>query len=77
VYVASANSVAGTVWDGTDSFTIYNMPETLTMTIVALSEIGGDYFSSFVPITVSNNHVENITLSPTTMAQFLVDLDNL
>ena len=31
----------------------------------------------FVPITVGANHVENITLSPTTMPQFLNDIDNL
>ncbi len=76
LHIATANSLMGTGWNGT-SFITSNIPETISVTIVALSEIGGNYFSSFTPITVSNNHVENITLSPTTTSQFLTDVNNL
>ena len=76
LHIATANSLMGTGWNGT-SFITSNIPETISVTIVALSEIGGNYFSSFTPITVSNYHVENITLSPTTTSQFLTDVNNL
>ena len=77
IHVASANSVAPTWWDMTDSFDFNSIPETTNVTIVAISEISGQYYSAIVPITVSTNHVENITLNATTLAQFETDLDNL
>ncbi len=79
IYISSANSVAPLWWDATDSFDSYlnSLPIGLDATIVAISEISGDYYSAFVPITISAGHVENITLNATTLAQFETDLDNL
>lgn len=79
IYVSSANSVAPLWWDAADSFNSYDssIPEGLNVTIVAISEISGQYYSAFVPISVVTNHIENITLNATTLAQFDTDLDNL
>jgi len=79
IHISSINSVAPLWWDAADSFDSYSnsIPEGMNITIVAISEISGQYYSSFVPITVLANHLENITLSATTLAQIQIDLDNL
>lgn len=77
LYVPSANSLAGTFWNGTDAFVFNQIPESLSVTVIALSEIEDEYFSSFSTITVTTDHTVDITLAPTTLTQFEADLENL
>ncbi len=55
----------------------YSLPIGLNVTIVAISEIGGQYYSSFTPATLTSGFNVNITLNATTLAQINTDLSNL
>lgn len=46
-------------------------------TIVALTGSDGSYRSTFTPITVTVDHEQSITLEPTTLAQYELDLQGL
>ncbi len=46
-------------------------------TIVAFSEMGGQYRSSFTPITITDDHQQTITLQPTTLTAYQTALDGL
>lgn len=61
--------------DPGNEFTSYAMPNGTNVTICALSVIDGQFYGAFVPVTVSGETTENITLSPMTEEDF-VDLMN-
>ncbi len=48
----------------------YSLPVGLTMTVVAISNVGGTYTSSFTPTVVSEGMDLSIMFTPTTLAQF-------
>ncbi|MFB0923775.1 MAG: hypothetical protein QMB65_00600 [Vicingaceae bacterium] len=73
-------SVAPAAWNSNSSnFQSYlnSLPIGEQITIVAVSDINGQMYSSFTPITLTANHSETITLSSTTALAFQADLDNL
>ena len=43
----------------------------------ALSKINGQYFSAFRTATIGNTHIENLTLTPTTIDDFKLTLGSL
>ncbi len=49
---------------------VYELPIGLSVVVVALSDIGGTYYSSFTNTTVTQDLNLPITLQPTTLAQF-------
>ena len=53
-----------------DSFLVWNLPEGLELTVIGISEVDGSYYSAFVPLTMTLDAVQDITLSPTTTADF-------
>ncbi len=55
----------------------YNLPIGMNVTIVAISEISGQYYSSFTPATLTSGFNPTITLNATTLAQINTDLSNL
>jgi len=77
--------------DGLNSacmFTSYSKPYFFTpanyelsvgqkVTIVAISKIDGQYFSAFQSVTITDNHIENLTMSPTTIDDFKLQLGSL
>ncbi len=81
LHFSDINSVLTMYGDYTNpsqqSFVSSGIPEGANITIVAISEISGNYYSAFVPTTVITNHTETLTLSPTTLTDFENDLDNL
>lgn len=81
LHVSGMNSLIGlTGWDaGSNSFVSYqnSIPEGLACTVVCLSEINGQMYSSFTPITVVTNHVEVVPMTATTNAQIISDLNAL
>ena len=52
-------------------------PLGLSVTIVALSEINGQYYSSIVPTTTTTNMIVPLTFQPTTLAAFTTAVDAL
>jgi len=73
-------SVAPLSWsNNTQNFVSYSnsLPVGSQMTIVAISEINGQYYSSFTPITLTTNHSETINLNATTLSALEIDLNNL
>ncbi len=56
---------------------IKQLPIGLKVTFVALSKINGNYFSAFQSTTIIDNHIENLTLSPTIIDDFKLQLDTL
>jgi hypothetical protein len=73
-------SVAPAWWNTTDdNFQSYqsSLPIGEQLTIVAVSEINGQMYSSFTPITLTTNHTETITMSATTSTAFENDVNNL
>lgn len=55
----------------------YELPVGQKVTIVAISEIGGQYFSAFQSAIFTDNHIENLTMSPTTIDDFKLQLGSL
>lgn len=55
----------------------YEMPVGINVTVVALAEVDGAYFSSFTDAVVTAGMNLNITLDPTTLEQFEVDAGGL
>ena len=66
------------VYNGTGSTFPYNYaPIGLQCTVVAVGTKGGKLYSSFTPITISNNQTVNFSLSPTTTDAFKSSLQQL
>lgn len=51
----------------------YEMPEGINITVVALADVDGQYYSSFSNAVVSAGMNLNIAMQPTTLAQFQAD----
>lgn len=81
IHFSTINSVLSMYGDWNDltnqTLKSGNIPEGMAVTFVCISEISGSYYSAFVPATIVTNHIETIDLSPTTLTDFLDDLDNL
>lgn len=79
LHFSSINSVAEMGYSGNNLFETYydGIPVGMQLTIVAISEINGTYYSSFTPITMSANHLETITMSPTTVLDIQNSINNL
>lgn len=60
------NSVAMAFYGG-ENFSAGSFPEGLAITVVCISEIDGNYYSAFVPVTISTNLVVPVTMNATTL----------
>jgi hypothetical protein len=49
----------------------------MAVTVVCISEISGNYYSAFVPVTVTTNIIVPITMTATTLADFEAAVANL
>lgn len=58
-------------------FTTNNIPINQSVTFVCISEIDNQYYSAFVSATTSLNHVENIDMTATTLADIETAINNL
>lgn len=58
-------------------FESLNIPINQPVTFCCISEVNGTYYSAFVSTTVVNNHVENITLTQTTLNDLNTAINNL
>lgn len=54
-----------------------NIPTGQPVTFVCISEIDGLYYSAFVNAMIVDNHIENITMSLTTITAIQTAIDNL
>lgn len=54
-----------------------SIPQGLNVHIVAIANIGGQFYSAFVPATLGANFSTNITLSATTLSQITADVNAL
>jgi hypothetical protein len=73
-------AIAPAQWNNTSlSFKSYtnSLPVGEQITIVAISELNGQLYSSFTPITLTANHSETVGLSATTSTALQTDLNNL
>ncbi len=79
LHFSTINSVAEMEYSGSNLFeTHYNgIPVGMQLTIVAISELNGTYYSSFTPITMTANHSETITMTATTIADIQNAINNL
>lgn len=78
LHFSSINSVAP-LWQDGPYFSSYlnSIPVGMTVTVVCISEISGQYYSAFVPATVSANIIVPVTMNPATIADIEADIDNL
>lgn len=76
LHFSTINSVAFLYYNGT-SFSISNIPEGVQATVVCISEISGTYYSAFIPITVTTNHIESPTMNVTTLADIQATIASL
>ena len=76
LHFSTINSVAGVYWNGT-TFLTTGIPVGTSATLICISEISGTYYSAFIPITVVTNHVENPTMSVTTLADIQATIASL
>ncbi len=65
------------VYNNGNTFPYYYAPLTAQCTLVAIGISGGKLYSSFTPITITNNLTVNFTLSETTTADFKTRLNTL
>lgn len=82
VYVVftTINSVASVYSYTNGAFLLsggYQVPVGLQATIVALAYNNGQWYSSFTPITITNNHVATLSFSPTTIAAYTAQVSAL
>lgn len=79
LHFSSVNAVADMNYSGSNLFeTQYNgIPVGMQLTIVAISELNGTYYSSFTPITMTANHSETITMTATTIVDIQNAINNL
>ena len=73
---SGVNSMVHVYWDGIN-FSYNFAPLGLKCTAVAIGTKGGKLYSSFTPITISNNMTVNFTLTETTTADFKTQLNAL
>jgi hypothetical protein len=60
-----------------NTFMCYSAPIGQQATIVALNYHDGSWYSSFTPITITTNHVQTLSFSPTTIAEYTVQVNTL
>jgi len=80
LFFNSIYAAAPALWDYTyNNFQSYqnSLPIGEQITIVAVSEVNGQMYSSFTPITLTANQSETISLTQTTATAFQTDLNNL
>lgn len=79
LHFSTVNAVADMEYSGSNLFeTHYNgIPIGMQLTIVAISELNGTYYSSITPITMTNNHSETITMTATTIADIQNAINSL
>lgn len=79
LHFSSVNAVADMEYSGSNLFeTHYNgIPVGMQLTIVAISELNGTYYSSFTPITMTSNHSETLTMTATTITSIQNAINNL
>ena len=58
-------------------FSITNIPINQTATFVCISEIDNVYYSAFITTTLTNNHIENVSMTQTTLADIETAINNL
>jgi len=71
------NSMVHVYYDGFNNYPYQTAPQGLQCTIVAIGFKNGQLHSAFVPITIGNNQSVNFTLSQTTTANFIGQLQTL
>ncbi|MBL7900058.1 MAG: hypothetical protein JNJ99_16070 [Crocinitomicaceae bacterium] len=76
LHFSNINSVASVYNNGTD-FVAYDVPENEAVTIVCISEISGQYYSAFVPVTITTNLVVPVTMNATTLTDIETAINNL
>lgn len=59
------------------NFTTSNIPINQSVTFVCISEIDNQYYSAFVDATTTTNHVENINMTTSTLAEIETAINNL
>ncbi|MGD0710003.1 MAG: hypothetical protein ABR968_02365 [Bacteroidales bacterium] len=64
-------------WEYTNSFSYKYAPLSLNCTAIAIGVKNGNLYSSFIPITISSNLTVNFSLSQTTTAGFISQLNAL
>ena len=74
---SNMNSMVHVYYDGTTNFPYTFAPLNAQCTIVAVGVKNGKLYSSFTPITITNNLTVNFTLSETTTADFKTRLNTL
>jgi hypothetical protein len=74
--VDGQNSVAQ-LYNYNGAFTTSNWPVGKAVTIIAISEINGQYYSAFKTTTLTANHSESMTMVPTTLSQINTSLAGL
>ncbi len=62
---------------GEDTYYAYNIPSGSEITVIAIAEIDGTYYSSFTPITMTLDMETDISLSATTLAAIEAAVDAL
>ncbi len=75
--VDGINSIASMYFQNNSNYITYNFPIGKAVTFIAIAEINGQYYSAFISSTLVNNHIENITMNPTTLSQINSDLAGL
>lgn len=76
LHFSSLNSISGAYHNGTD-FVAYGAPIGEAVTIVCISEISGQYYSAFVPVTITSGLVVPVTMNATTLADIETAINNL
>ena len=74
---SNINSMVHVYYDGTTNFPYTFAPLNGQCTVVAVGVRNGKLYSSFTPITITNNLTVNFTLSQTTTADFKTRLNTL
>lgn len=80
IHASTFNSVAPLNWESPDGgFKSYanSLPIGLVTTIIVISEIDGQYYSAFIPTTITSNQVENVSLSATTLTDITNEVNAL
>jgi hypothetical protein len=55
----------------------YSVPVGTELTIVSISEINGEYYSSFSPVKITEDHLQTVNPSPTTLEIFKEEVGRL
>jgi hypothetical protein len=78
IHFTNVNAITELQFTGGSNFNSYDqLPTGVQFTIVAISELNGTYYSSFTPVTMSNNLTETITMTATTIADIQNTINNL